>query len=164
MNGIGGKPDVAARDEATPGRNVFGGEGDERPNPQPSEFIVFGFVVAWKKGQGKKKNGDDGISPPPVDVGRSGDGGWAAKVLLFHGHAAATAANKFHGLKLVFADVLRFRIRLSAKATLCLVVARIAQMPGRLGDGAAILAGIGHISRSFRVDVAAPANMPGRIR
>jgi hypothetical protein len=97
-------------------------------------------------------------------VGESGDGSGATKVLFFHGHPAAPAANKLHGLKFIFADVLRFRIRFSAKTTLCLIVARIAQMPGRFRDGAAILTRIGHRTRSFRIDVVAPDHMLGRTR
>jgi hypothetical protein len=77
-------------------------------------------------------------------------------VLFFHGHAAAPAADVFHGLKLVFANVLRFGIRFSAKTTLGLVVARIAQMARRLGDRAAILAGICHGQSSFPADDVLP--------
>jgi hypothetical protein len=98
----------------------------------------------------------DGGKPPPLGRGGSGDGVGAAKVLFFHGHAAAAAADEFHGLKLVFANVLRFGVRFSAKAALGLVVARIAQMARRFRDRAAILAGICHGECSFPADEALP--------
>ena len=79
----------------------------------------------------------------------SGDGRRPTKMLLFHGHAPAPAADEFHGLKFILANMLGFGVRLATKTALGLVVAGIAQMSRGFGDRAAILTRICHYKGSF---------------
>jgi hypothetical protein len=67
----------------------------------------------------------------------------------FHGYPPALPTNIFHGSEFVFAHVFGIHGGSTAEAALGLVAAGIAQVAGFIGDGAAVLAGIGHKKTSL---------------
>lgn len=78
------------------------------------------------------------------DPSTSSDRGRAAEMILLHRNATAAVANIFHGGQFIFADVLGFDFGSTAKTAFFLIRARVAQMPRRIGNGTAILTGVGH--------------------
>ncbi len=74
----------------------------------------------------------------------STDGGWLAEVALFHGHAAATFTNIFHGAQFIFTHMAGIYAGLSTKTAIGRISAGIAQMSGFVCYCATILTSICH--------------------
>jgi hypothetical protein len=66
-------------------------------------------------------------------------------MVLFHGHPAAAAANKFHGRQLIFAYMGLINTRSTTEAAIFFITAGIAQMPWFIGNRAAAFTCVSHI-------------------
>jgi hypothetical protein len=66
------------------------------------------------------------------------------EVFLLHRHASAAATYKFHGGQFVFALMGVIRFGGTTEAAFGLIAARIAKMPGCIGDRTAVFTCIGH--------------------
>jgi hypothetical protein len=66
-------------------------------------------------------------------------------MVLFHGHPAAAAANKFHSRQFIFADMGLINTRGTTEAAIFFITAGIAQMPRFIGNRAAAFTCVSHI-------------------
>jgi hypothetical protein len=70
-------------------------------------------------------------------------------MVFFHGHPAATAADKFHRGQFIFAYMGLIHTWGAAEAALFFISAGIAQMSRLVGNRTAVFACIGHIHTPF---------------
>jgi hypothetical protein len=82
-------------------------------------------------------------------------------MVFFHRHSAAFCADKLHGSQFALAHVGRFHVLIAAKGTGPLVSARVAQVSGFFGNGAAGLTGIFHGLPPFRRSKKVPIPLSG---
>jgi hypothetical protein len=70
-------------------------------------------------------------------------------MILFHGHPAAAATNKFHRRQFILANMGVINTRGSTEAAFFCITAGIAQMPRFIGNRAAVFTCICHIVSPF---------------
>ena len=70
-------------------------------------------------------------------------------MLAFHGHASAAIADKLHGGQLAFAHMGMVDLRCAAKRAILTIAARVTEVAGVFGNGAALFAGICHRASPF---------------
>jgi hypothetical protein len=73
-----------------------------------------------------------------------GDGCRFTKMFLLHCHTSAAATDKFHSCQFVSALMGVIRFGSTTETAFGLIAARVAKMPGRIGDRTAVLACISH--------------------